>query len=77
MEGVKDGAGDVEVPQMRGGAWTEHGVLSDLWHEVLAADACCASCPSAACDDPMLGLKDASTDQFAFTGSELACHALE
>src|SRR5262244_292503 len=28
-------------------------------------------------DDPMLGLKDASTDQLALTGGELACHALE
>ena len=47
-EGVKDGAGDVEVPHLRGGSWTEHGVLPELWHEVLAANACCASGPSAA-----------------------------
>jgi hypothetical protein len=33
--------------------------------------------PDAVFDDPILCAKDASTDQFAFTGRELACHALE
>jgi hypothetical protein len=33
--------------------------------------------PDAVFHDPMIGLKDPSTGQFAFSGRELACHALE